>query len=710
MTQQHRNQLAGSTSPYLLQHADNPVAWEPWGPEALARAVREDKPIFLSVGYSACHWCHVMAHESFENDAIAATLNHGFVNIKVDREERPDLDAVYMSAVQLLTGRGGWPMSVFLTPALEPFFAGTYWPPEPRMGMPGFPQVLTAVLDAWTSRRDAVVRQAAELTAALAWQTLPAADGIAPTADLLESAAAALARSFDARHGGFGGAPKFPHPMDLRLLLRTAARSGRTHDLQMVSHTLERMAAGGMHDQLGGGFARYSVDDRWLVPHFEKMLYDNALLAVAYLEGFLATGRQEFAAVVRTTLEYLLRDMTDPAGGFWSAEDADSEGHEGIFYVWTPAEIEALLGPEEAAVFCRTYDVTVAGNFEGRSILNLPRPVAAVARDLAMQPDDLARRLAADRGVLLAARSRRVRPGTDDKVLVAWNGLAIDALARAAATLGEPRYAAAAERAAGFLLEHCRDSAGRLAHQWRRGTAGGLAFAEDLACLAEGLVSLYEATFAERWISEACGLADLLLGEGEAGPLPGGGFVDAETGAFFQTSPAHERLLVRRPDLLDNATPGATGMAVTVLVRLAALTGRDRYRRAAERGLAAVAPIASRAASATGQSLIALDMALGPQEEAVMIGDAAAADTARVLAALRGRFRPRAVTALRGPAEAVPIPGRPRPLDALFAGRSGTAGVVTLHLCRGGTCLAATTGDVAVAAAAAYDGAPAADR
>ncbi|MEI6637774.1 MAG: DUF255 domain-containing protein, partial [Planctomycetota bacterium] len=306
------NNLAGSTSPYLLQHADNPVHWEPWGAEAISRAVREDKPIFLSVGYSACHWCHVMAHESFENEQIAAELNEHFVNIKVDREERPDLDAVYMTAVQLLTRRGGWPMSVFLTPSLEPFFAGTYWPPEPRMGMPGFPQVLAAVRDAWRSRREAVVKQAAELTRAIQGSIEVPAGGAAPTAALLESAAATLARSYDAEYGGFGDAPKFPHPMDLRVLLRTFERSGRTQDLEMVTHSLARMAAGGMHDQLGGGFARYSVDERWLVPHFEKMLYDNALLAVAYLEAFLVTGRTDFAAVCRSTLDYLLRDMTDP--------------------------------------------------------------------------------------------------------------------------------------------------------------------------------------------------------------------------------------------------------------------------------------------------------------------------------------------------------------------------------------------------------------
>jgi len=695
------NKLAGSTSPYLLQHVDNPVDWEPWGSEAITRAAREDKPIFLSIGYSACHWCHVMAHESFADEGVAAVLNREFVSIKVDREERPDLDAVYMTAVQVLTGRGGWPMSVFLTPALEPFFAGTYWPPSPRHGMPGFPQVLAAVIDAWRSRRGDVERQAAELTGTLAGGPPEAPAGGMPGPELLDHAAAALARAFDARHGGFGAAPKFPHPLDLRLLLRSAARSGRADDVHMVAHTLGRMAAGGIHDQLGGGFARYSTDERWLVPHFEKMLYDNALLATAFVEAFQATGREEFAAVARGTLDYVLRDMTDPAGGFWSAEDADSEGEEGLFYVWLPDEIHALLGTDDGELFCRVYDVTVAGNFEGHSILNLPEPPEAVAAALGLEPEAVRRRLAAARSVLLAARGRRVRPGTDDKVLVAWNGLAIDALARAAAALDEPRYAAAAELAAGFLLEHCRDASGRLAHQWRRGTASGLAFADDVACLAEGLVSLYEATFAERWIAAACGLADLLLGADESGPLPesaGGGFVDPVSGGFYQTSPAHERLLVRRTDLLDNATPGATGMAATVLVRLAAFTGRDRYRRAAERGLAAVAGIAGRAPMAVPQSLLAVALATAPLEEAVVIGDPAAATTRRLIAALRSRLRPFAITALRTPADA--LPGTtPRPLDPLFVARPGLPGETTLHLCRGGACQAPVSGAAAVTAA-----------
>ena len=684
-----KNSLADSTSPYLLQHADNPVHWEPWSPAALARAKQNDQPIFLSVGYSACHWCHVMAHESFENAAIAAILNGHFVNIKVDREERPDLDAVYMSAVQLLTGRGGWPMSVFLTPDLEPFFAGTYWPPQQRGGMPGFPQVLHAVIDAWTNRREQVTKQAGEITAALLQSLVAAsADGGLPTDVVLEQAAHTLGRMFDRQYGGFGAAPKFPHPMDVRLLLRTAQRSGRLDDLEMAAHSLACMAAGGIQDHLGGGFARYSVDERWLVPHFEKMLYDNALLAVAYLEAFLATGREEFAAVVRATLDYLLRDMTDPAGGLWAAEDADSEGEEGKFYVWSPEAIVATLGDEqEAKLFCEAYDVTPEGNFEGHSILNRPRPLAEVAGKHGLDPITFAERMQSARAALLAARGQRVRPGTDDKVLVAWNGLAIDALARAGAALDEPRYTQAAARAAGFLLAECRDSQGRLAHQWRKGKASGLAFAEDLACLAEGLVSLYEATFDERWIVEACRLADLLLGTDESG-LTAGGFVDPETGGLFRTSPAHEKLLIRQHDMLDSATPSATGMAATVLVRLAVLTGRERYRQAAERAIAAVAPLAKRSATAASQTLLALDMLLGPIEECVVVadGEAAAADAA--LQPLRRRFCPRAVRALRPRASAAPEVGRPRPLDHLFADRPGEAAAVVLYECTAGTCAA----------------------
>ncbi|HEX4147930.1 MAG TPA: thioredoxin domain-containing protein, partial [Pirellulales bacterium] len=526
------NRLAQETSPYLLQHANNPVDWYPWGAEALARAKAESRPIFLSIGYSACHWCHVMEHESFENPAIAGALNANFVNIKVDREERPDLDQIYMGAVQAMTGRGGWPMSVFLTPDTKPFFGGTYWPPSGRMGMPGFDQVIEAVKQAWHERREAVHEQAQQLTDHLA-QAAAGQMQSAPVGEAaLLAAAAMLERVFDHQHGGFGSAPKFPHPMDLRLLLRVWRRTARDGVLEMVTTTLEKMAAGGIYDHLGGGFHRYSVDERWLVPHFEKMLYDNALLAGCYVEAWQATGNGDFARVARETCDFMLREMTDPAGGFYCTQDADSEGHEGKFYVWTSAEIESVLGAERGGVFARVYDVSPQGNFEGQNILNLPRSLVQAAGSLGRDPRQLAAQLAEDRAQLLAARSQRIKPGLDDKVLVSWNGLAIDALALAGAALEEPRYLDAALRAADFIIGRLRQPDGRLLHTWRRGQGKLAAYLDDYACLASALVTLYEATFEERLIATAVELADTILAQ----------FMDREHGGFFYTAADHEPL------------------------------------------------------------------------------------------------------------------------------------------------------------------------
>jgi len=449
------NRLAQSNSPYLLQHAENPVDWRPWGPEALEAAKVQDKPVFLSIGYSACHWCHVMAHESFEDPEIAGLLNRDFVPVKVDREEHPELDQVYMEAVQMLAGQGGWPLSVFLTPDLEPFFGGTYWPSRPRGGMPGFGQVLAAVSDAWKHRRGQAVQQARTLTEHLRRVVQPDGASLAeePLGDgPIEAACAALGRAFDPVYGGFGPAPKFPQPIALRLLLQRWRHTHDEHLLAIVTTTLDRMAAGGIYDHLGGGFHRYSTDQRWLVPHFEKMLYDNALLAGCYLDALEVTGRQEYAGVTRETLDYVLRDMTDPAGGFYSSEDADSEGREGLFYLWTLGELRAALGPEAARSFAYVYDVTDVGNFEGRNILNLGKTIPQCARILGREPGELAAELAESRRVLFEVRARRTRPGLDDKVLTSWNGLMIDALARAGRVLGEARYTEAAVRAAEFLL------------------------------------------------------------------------------------------------------------------------------------------------------------------------------------------------------------------------------------------------------------------
>ncbi|MCC6493122.1 MAG: thioredoxin domain-containing protein [Pirellulales bacterium] len=668
------NHLASETSPYLLQHQNNPVDWYPWGPEALARAKREGRPIFLSIGYSACHWCHVMEQESFEDPRIAALINERFVPIKVDREERPDLDQIYMNATQMLTGRGGWPMSVFLTPELKPFYAGTYFPPSGRGGMPGFDQVLLAVHEAWTQRREEVERMSAELTAQLDRAGRVAGGGAALSTELFEHAVNQLARAFDHAWGGFGGAPKFPHPMDLQLLLRFWNRTGHGHSLEMVRTTLDRMAAGGIYDHLGGGFARYSVDARWLVPHFEKMLYDNALLAATYAEAYQATGDENYARVARETIDYILRDMTDPAGGFYSAEDADSEGEEGKFYVWTPDEIEAVLGEEAGTTFGRVYDVTDAGNFEGRNILNMPKSIAQAARIMGRDAEELAAELAASRQKLLEARQRRIRPAKDDKIIVAWTGLLIDALARAAAALSEPRYAAAAGAAADFSHDKMQRADGRLLHTYRRGQAKLDAYLDDYSALANGLVSLYEATFAGDRLEEAARLMDVVLEH----------FADRDGGGFFFTADDHERLIARNKDATDNSTPSASALAATALVRLGKLTGEAKYAMAAEGALVAAAGLLEQAPTAMGQMFLALDYYLGPTYELALVGDAGHVDAQAALRELGRRYLPNKVAAGRIDAGAGDTPAL---LGALLGGKAIAAGgEPTLYVCQGYTC------------------------
>jgi uncharacterized protein YyaL (SSP411 family) len=722
------NSLAQETSPYLLQHQNNPVDWHPWGPEALARARREDKPIFLSIGYSACHWCHVMEHESFEDERIAKLMNEHFVNIKVDREERPDLDSIYMNAVQIMTGRGGWPMSVFLTPDLKPFYGGTYFPPTQRMGMPGFDQILLAVADAWKNRREQAMEQAAELTQHLQQAAAPAGSGEAGelTEKLLSDAATALERSFDHRHGGFGGAPKFPHPMDLRLLLRVWTRTCATgsasassespddtgrasgtrahHDafLYVVTHTLDKMAAGGIYDQLGGGFHRYSVDERWLVPHFEKMLYDNALLIGAYVDAYLVTKNEEYARVARETIEYVLRDMTDPAGGFYSTEDADSEGHEGKFYVWTLDEVAAVLGPERAEIFNYIYDVTDAGNFEGKNILNLPKSIELCAQLKRIDATQLKRQLAEDRAKLFAEREKRVRPGRDDKVLVAWNGLMIDALAYASGALAEPRYAAAAQKAADFVLAKIRRTDGRLLHTWRAGQAKVDAYLDDYACFINGLVSLYEAGFDERYIDAAVELTDQMIAH----------FADPNGGGFFYTPDDGEQLISRQKDLQDSATPSGNSMAATALVRLGKLTGRTDYLDAAVGSLRAAVGLMQRYPSAAGQMLTALDWYLGPTYEIAILGGAFDVSTMDAITNLRQRYIPNKLLAFRSeptrPAATETAVDneaqrgvRSAALDPLFSGKETLDPPPTVYICENFACQAPV--NAVAAALAAWD-------
>jgi uncharacterized protein YyaL (SSP411 family) len=629
------NRLGGETSPYLLQHAHNPVDWYPWGPEALTRSKAEDKPIFLSIGYSACHWCHVMERESFENPEIAALMNERFVNIKVDREERPDLDQIYMSAVQAMTGHGGWPMSVFLTPDLKPFYGGTYFPPTDSRGMAGFPRVLLSVHRAWEERRDEIRDSAAEMTEQLrAYGTLPKGAGTLETG-LLDRAARVVLGNFDPVHGGFGRAPKFPHPMDLRMLLRHSARTGDDHALHAVRHTLEKMARGGIYDHLGGGFARYSTDDRWLVPHFEKMLYDNALLASAYLEAYQATHDAELGRVARETLDYVLGRMTDPQGAFYSTEDADSEGVEGKYYVWSFAEVNDVLGAERAKAFRYVYDVTESGNWEGHNILNLPRTIGQAAKLLGRAQDELRAELASGRAELLAVRDRRVPPAKDTKVLVSWNGLMIAALAEAGRILKDERYLDAASRAAGFILDRMRRDDGRLLHTFRDGRARLDAYLDDYAHLLDGLTRLYEATGEPHWIESALELARIMIEE----------FADPDRGGFFFTGHHHESLIARQKDYSDNATPSGNAMAATALVRLGALTGRDDLTQAGRSALESVQLLLEREPAAAGQSLIALDFLLGSTRELAVIAGPDANEFRAVLEAIATPFLPHKVVA-----------------------------------------------------------------
>ena len=676
------NRLARETSPYLLQHANNPVDWFPWGPEAHAKARAEGKPIFLSIGYAACHWCHVMEHESFEDAQIAALLNEHFVSVKVDREERPDLDQIYMHAVQMIAGRGGWPMSMFLTPDLQPFYGGTYWPPRDNRGMPGFDRILHAVLEAWRERPEQVRETATQLTESvrrLEQWTAPADDAL--SVNTLWKAAAALERSFDHQHGGFGGAPKFPHPMDLRVLLRVWQRTGRDGVLAMVTKTLEKMAAGGIYDQLGGGFHRYSVDERWLVPHFEKMLYDNALLTPCYLEAYQATGNAEFATVARETLDYVLREMTGPDGGYYSTQDADSEGEEGKFYVWSADEVRAALG-DAYERFAYVYDVTPEGNFEGHNILNRPKTWEQCTKILSRDEASLRAEMAECRAKLLAMREPRVRPGLDDKVLTSWNGLMIEAMALAGAVLDEPRYVASASRAATFLLQSMRTADGVLAHSWRLGEARGAAFLDDYACLAAGLIALYETTFEEPWIDAAAQLLDYVLEH----------FRDPNGGGYYYTSDRHETLIARQKDVLDSSVPSGNSAAATALGKLGRLTGEASFAQAAEQTLRAAAGFLDQYPTGMGQMLLALDAYLGPSTELVFLAGANDAETRQALGALRRRFLPRASVALR-PAAGV---GASRWLDSVFSGKTATNSP-TLYVCSGATCQAPVSGVEAIA-------------
>ncbi len=662
------NRLAHESSPYLLQHANNPVDWYPWGAEALDRARRENKPIFLSIGYAACHWCHVMERESFEDPDTAARMNDWFVNIKVDREERPDLDQIYMQAVVALTGHGGWPMSVWLTPDGVPFYGGTYFPSQPRHGMPAFNEVLAALADAWEKEPDRIREATARLHQVLQQEPLLArpADGV-PGEDALDHATEILATGFDARNGGWGSAPKFPQAMAIEFLLRRAAAHRDERARRMVDTALTAMARGGIYDHLGGGFHRYATDAAWLVPHFEKMLYDNAQLARAYLHAWRLTANPASRRVVIETLDYVAREMTHRGGGFFSSQDADSEGEEGKFYVWSHDEIRELLG-EAADPFGEVYGVTRAGNFEGRNILSLVRHPEEVARAHGMERKNLEALLARARQTLFVAREGRIKPARDEKVLTAWNGLMLAAFAEAARALGRQDYRDIALNNAEFLLREVRTSEGRLRRSWREGSGARLnGYLEDYTHLTEGLLALYEATFDARWFVAARDLAESVLKHFSAGD-----------GLFFDTSDDHERLVTRPRDPQDNAVPSGNAMAVTVLLKLAAFTGESRYADAAERALQAVGPALVRYPVGFGQWLVAAAFRAGKPKEIALVGEPDGADTKALLEVAYAGFRPNQVVALERPGEASTIP--------LLQGRTALEGKATAFVCEGFTC------------------------
>ena len=603
------NRLAQETSPYLLQHAENPVDWFPWGDEAFALARDTDRPLLVSIGYSACHWCHVMERESFEDPQVAAAMNERYVCVKVDREERPDVDAIYMDALQAMTGHGGWPLNAFLRPDGVPFYAGTYYPPEPRQGMPSWIQVLEGVSHAWSEQREEIEQASQTILPRLQGAAALEPPGGEASERALEEAVTTLRRSYDAEHGGWGGAPKFPQASVIDFLLRRGER-------EMALHTLRRMASGGMYDQVGGGFARYSVDARWIVPHFEKMLYDNALLARAYLHAWQLTGEGLFLRVVTETLDWALRELRQEEGGFASALDADSEGVEGKFYVWTPDEVRDALPEDLAPAALQHFAILPGGNFEGASI-----PVRAT-------PDP--ERLDAIKAGLLAAREQRVRPGLDDKRLTAWNALLISALAEAGAVLERPDYLDAAVAAAEFIARDMHDSDGRLLRTYNRGRAKLPAYLEDHAFLLEASLTLYEATFDDRWFAQARGLADEILDR----------FADPERGGFFAVGADHE-LIARRKELEDAPIPSGGSSATFGLLRLAALTGEARYAKAAESTIALLHAIAPQHPTAFGHLLQAIDFHLASVKEVALAGP----DTAALERAVRAEFRPHVVLA-----------------------------------------------------------------
>lgn len=661
------NRLAQSNSPYLLQHQDNPVDWYPWGDEALAKAKAEDKPIFLSIGYAACHWCHVMAHESFEDAETAALMNEHFVNIKVDREERPDIDGIYMDAVVALTGSGGWPMSVFLTPEGEPFLGGTYFPPTPRHGLPSFKDLLVHVHKLWTEERGKVQEVGQRLLERLRASSIELKPSGALRPETLEKAAMSLAQKYDWQHGGWGRAPKFPQAMATQFLLGRATQ-GDKMALDIATHALRAMAQGGMYDAVGGGFARYSVDDRWLVPHFEKMLYDNALLARAYLHAFIITRDEDFRGVCERTLDFVVRELRDASGGFYSSLDADSEGEEGKFYVWSLAEIEAVIEDAEAReLLIAAYGISAEGNFEGQNILQRVRSDAELGAEFGISEGEVVERLEALHADLLQARERRVRPGTDDKVLSSWNALMLTAFAEAGRYLKRPDYIKIAKQNADFLLTELYNG-GRLLRSWRAGEAAHNAYLEDYAALTLALLALYQSDPDVRWFVEAKKLVEEMQAH----------YGDPE-GGFFDTRDDHEELVRRPKEVQDNAVPSGNALAALALQQLASYSGKGEWHALASQSLAAMQQPASQHSTAFAKWLEAMSYALAEKREIAILGESEGEDTGALLEILWAEARPFDVAAISPyPPEA----GAPE----LLADRPLMDGRATAYVCRNFVC------------------------
>ncbi len=640
--ERHHNRLASTKSPYLLQHAENPVDWYPWGPEAFEKARKENKPIFMSIGYASCHWCHVMERESFEDPQVAKLMNEVFVSILVDREERPDIDNEYMAVSEMLTGTGGWPLNIIMTPDRRPFLAATYIPKESRFGRMGMLQLIPRIKQTWTTRPDEILKSANQISASRPDRGAPGEDLGEST---LKTAYEQLAHSFDEQHGGFGGTPKFPTPHNLYFLLRYWKRTGNEKALQMVEKTLEALRQGGIYDQVGFGFHRYSTDSQWLVPHFEKMLYDQALLALAYTEAYQATKKEEYAKTARQIFAYVLRDMTAPTGGFNGAEDADSEGEEGKFYLWTEKQIREVLDPREADLIVKVFGVERQGNFAnpaagqqaGTNILAERKPLAEIAAELKMPEEDLQKRLEAARQKLFAARQKRIHPGKDDKILTDWNGLMIAAFAKGAQAFDEPRYREAAQRAADFVLGNMRNPDGRLLHRYRDGEAAIQANSDDYAFLTWGLLELYETSFELRYLQAALDLNRDLVQH----------FWDDKNSGFYFTADDAENHLVRQKQIYDGAIPSGNSVAMLNLLRLARMTANPDLEDKAARVGRAFSGTIGKAPSEFTQMMVAVDFAVGPSYEVVIAGNSQAQDTKAMLRALMTPFVPNKIALLR---------------------------------------------------------------